>query len=122
MYAPIWPRTDIAFLSGLIRYLLDKDKIQHEYVKAYTNASPDREGRVRLRGRAVQPLYEETRTCDRSSWDYEFDEQGFANIDDSWQIRVASSTCSASMSRAIRPKPCRASAVRRWKNTLRFAN
>jgi anaerobic selenocysteine-containing dehydrogenase len=39
MYTPIWPRTDIAFLSGLIRYLLDKDKIQHEYVKAYTNAS-----------------------------------------------------------------------------------
>ena len=38
MYAPIRPGTDIAFLSGLIRYLLEKDAIQHEYVRAYTNA------------------------------------------------------------------------------------
>ena len=39
VYAPIRPGTDIAFLSGVIRYLLEKDKIQHEYVRAYTNAS-----------------------------------------------------------------------------------
>ena len=39
VYAPIRPGTDIAFLSGLIRYLLEKDQIQHEYVRAYTNAS-----------------------------------------------------------------------------------
>src|SRR6476661_6143876 len=39
LYAPIRPGTDIAFLSGVIRYLLEKDAIQHEYVKAYTNAS-----------------------------------------------------------------------------------
>jgi anaerobic selenocysteine-containing dehydrogenase len=39
LYAPIRPGTDIAFLSGVIRYLLDKDAIQHEYVRAYTNAS-----------------------------------------------------------------------------------
>lgn len=31
--------TDIAFLLGVIRYLLRNDKIQHEYVKHYTNAS-----------------------------------------------------------------------------------
>ena len=39
LYAPIRPGTDIAFLSGVIRYLLEKDTIQHEYVRAYTNAS-----------------------------------------------------------------------------------
>ena len=38
-YVPIRPGTDIAFLLGLIRYLLEKDKIQHDYVRAYTNAS-----------------------------------------------------------------------------------
>ncbi len=32
------PGTDIAFLSGLAKYLLDNDKIQHRYVAAYTNA------------------------------------------------------------------------------------
>ena len=39
LYAPIRPGTDIAFLSGVMRYLLEKDAIQHEYVRAYTNAS-----------------------------------------------------------------------------------
>ena len=38
-YAPIRSGTDIAFLGGLINYLLANDKIQHEYVKAYTDAS-----------------------------------------------------------------------------------
>jgi formate dehydrogenase major subunit len=109
MYAPIWPRTDIAILSGLIRYLLDKDKIQHEYVKVYTNASLIVKEEFGFVDGLFSGYNEETRTCDRSSWDYEFDEQGFANIDESWQIRVASSTCSASISGAIRPKPCRAS-------------
>src|ERR1700738_985778 len=37
-YAPIRPGTAIAFLNGVIRYLLEKDLIQHEYVRAYTNA------------------------------------------------------------------------------------
>src|ERR1700739_148960 len=39
VYAPLRPGTDIAFLSGLMRYLLEKNAIQHEYVRAYTNAS-----------------------------------------------------------------------------------
>src|SRR5580658_10218279 len=38
LYVPIRPGSDIAFLSGVIRYLLEKDQIQHEYVRAYTNA------------------------------------------------------------------------------------
>jgi len=38
VYAPIRPGTDIAFLNGVIRYLLQKDAIQHDYVRAYTNA------------------------------------------------------------------------------------
>ena len=39
VYAPIRPGTDIAFLSGVMRYLLGNSKIHQEYVKAYTNAS-----------------------------------------------------------------------------------
>src|SRR5262250_3762669 len=39
VYAPIRPGTDIAFLSGVMRYLLANNKIQQEYVKAFTNAS-----------------------------------------------------------------------------------
>ena len=39
LFVQIRPGTDIAFLGGVIKYLLDHDKIQHDYVKAYTNAS-----------------------------------------------------------------------------------
>jgi len=38
-YAPIRAGSDIAFLAGVIRYLLVNDKIQTEYVRSYTNAS-----------------------------------------------------------------------------------
>src|SRR5207249_2120835 len=37
-YAPIRAGADIAFLGGVINYLLTNNKIQHEYVKAYTDA------------------------------------------------------------------------------------
>src|SRR5262245_65880507 len=36
-YAPLRAGTDIAFLGGVINYLLSHDKIQHDYVRAYTN-------------------------------------------------------------------------------------
>lgn len=38
-YAPIRTGTDIAFMGGLINYLLTEDKIQHEYVRNYTDMS-----------------------------------------------------------------------------------
>ena len=38
-YAPIRAGSDIAFLNGVIRYLLEKDAIHHDYVRAYTNAA-----------------------------------------------------------------------------------
>src|SRR5512146_950135 len=38
LYAPLRPGTDIAFLGGVIRHLLEKGAIQKEYVLSYTNA------------------------------------------------------------------------------------
>src|ERR1700729_258018 len=38
-YAPIRTGTDIAFLGGVINYLFTQDKIQHEYVKSFTNST-----------------------------------------------------------------------------------
>src|ERR1700752_1703711 len=38
-YAPVRVGTDIAFLGGGINYLLSNDKIHHEYVKHYTDAT-----------------------------------------------------------------------------------
>ena len=37
-YAPIRQGTDIAFLMGVINYCIKKDKVQWDYVKAFTNA------------------------------------------------------------------------------------
>src|SRR5215468_10434356 len=37
VYAPIRTGTDIAFLGGVIHYLLTNDRIQHEYVRNYTD-------------------------------------------------------------------------------------
>jgi formate dehydrogenase major subunit len=85
MYAPIRPGTDIAFLSGVIRYLLEKDAIQHAYVRAYTNAGLIVKQEFGFVDGLFSGYNEESRSYDKSSWDYELDEQGFAKVDDTWQ-------------------------------------
>ena len=84
-YAPIRPGTDIAFLSGIIRYLLEKDAIQHEYVRAYTNAGLIVQEGFGFENGLFTGYDEGTRSYDKSAWDYELDEQGFAKTDDSWK-------------------------------------
>jgi formate dehydrogenase major subunit len=86
LYAPIRPGTDIAFLSGVMRYLLANGKIQQEYTKAFTNAAYIvKEGFAFKDG--LFNGYDEARKSyvDRSSWDYELDEQGMAKVDDTLQ-------------------------------------
>src|SRR5512140_2625681 len=39
VFAQIRPGSDIAFLGGVARHLLETGKVQREYVKAYTNAA-----------------------------------------------------------------------------------
>ena len=39
LYAPLRSGTDIAFLGGMIKYIIDNNLIQEAYVKNYTNAS-----------------------------------------------------------------------------------
>ncbi len=39
LYAPLRSGTDIAFLGGMIKYILDKNLIHEDYVKLYTDAS-----------------------------------------------------------------------------------
>ncbi|AGK56787.1 formate dehydrogenase-O major subunit [Hyphomicrobium denitrificans 1NES1] len=84
-YAPIRPGTDIAFLLGVIRYLLEKDKIQHEYVRAYSNAGLIVKDGFGFEDGLFSGYDHEKGDYDKSSWDYELDEQGFAKVDDTWQ-------------------------------------
>ncbi|NII74934.1 formate dehydrogenase major subunit [Dyella sp. SG562] len=84
-YAPIRPGTDIAFLNGVIHYLLEKDAIQHEYVRAYTNASLIVKDGFGFQDGLFSGYNEEKHSYDKSSWDYELDKDGYAQSDDSWQ-------------------------------------
>jgi formate dehydrogenase major subunit len=77
-YAPIRPGSDIAFLSGVVNYLLTNDKIHKEYVRHYTNAAyVVKEGYAFNEG-LFSGYDEEKRTYNRSSWEYEIGPDGFA--------------------------------------------
>ena len=64
---------------------MEKDLIQHEYVRAYTNASLIVKEGFGFEDGLFTGYNEDTRSYDSSSWDYELDDQGFAKIDDSWK-------------------------------------
>ena len=85
VYAPIRPGTDIAFLNGVIRYLLKEDKLQHEYVRAYTNAGLIVKDGFGFTDGLFTGYDEDKRGYDKSTWNYELDDQGYAKVDDSWQ-------------------------------------
>lgn len=80
-YSPIRSGTDIAFLSGVIHYLLSNDKIQHEYVQQYTNASYLVAEGFGFEDGLFSGYDEEKRQYDKSTWNYQFDENGFAKQD-----------------------------------------
>lgn len=80
-YAPIRQGTDIAFLLGVINYLITNDKVQWEYARNYTSAAfIVKEGFAYADG-LFSGYDESKRDYDRSSWEYELDEQGFAKVD-----------------------------------------
>lgn len=80
-YAPIRTGTDIVFLGGLINYLLANDKIQREYVVNYTDLSFI----VKEAFSFTEGLYSgydaDTRSYDKSSWDYELGDDGYVKTD-----------------------------------------
>ncbi len=87
IYAPLRSGTDIAFLGGMIKYMLDNHLIQEEYVANYTNA-----GYVVVEDYKFDPatgLFSgynpETRSYDRSSWVFETDDDGIIVKDRSLQ-------------------------------------
>lgn len=81
LYAPIRTGTDIVFLGGVIKYLLDNDKIQHEYVRHYTDMSFIVREDFDFKDGIFSGYNAEDRTYDRSSWEYERDEEGYVKTD-----------------------------------------
>ena len=80
-YAPIRAGSDIAFLAGVLNYLLSNEKIQTEYVRNYTNApfivGPD----YKFEDGLFSGYNADKRSYDPKSWGYALDEKGMAKVD-----------------------------------------
>jgi len=85
IFAQIRPGADIAFLGGIIRYLVENDKIQHEYVKAYTNAPFLIREDYRFSEGLFSGYSAEKKSYDAATWAYDLDKDGFAKVDPSLQ-------------------------------------
>jgi formate dehydrogenase major subunit len=85
VYAPIRQGTDIAFLLGVIRYLIENDKVQWEYVKAFTNATYLVKEGFGYSDGLFTGYDEPTREYDKSTWDYEIGPDGYAVVDKTLQ-------------------------------------
>jgi len=81
IYAPIRAGTDIAFLGGLIKYILDKDLIQKDYVAEYTNASFLIDEGFKFEDGLFSGYDEVEGKYDRSTWKYQRDESGIPKED-----------------------------------------
>jgi len=80
-YAPIRQGTDIAFLLAIINYCIQKDKVQWDYVKAYTNAPYVVKDAFSYRDGLFSGYDEARRDYDRSSWDYALGPDGYVVSD-----------------------------------------
>ena len=79
LYAALRSGTDIAFLGGMIRYILEKNLYFKEYVVNYTNAaflvSPDFQGPADLDG-LFSGYNLETKKYDKAKWAFQKDDKG----------------------------------------------
>lgn len=82
-YAPIRAGTDIAFLGGVINYLLSHDRIHHEYVKNYTDFSFLVKDEFAFENGIYSGYNPEARKYDKSSWGYQIGSDGYVVTDPS---------------------------------------
>jgi formate dehydrogenase major subunit len=81
-YVPTRTGSDIVFLGGIINYLLTNDKIQHEYVRNYTDMPFIVREDFALNDGLYSGYDEKSgKYADKSSWNYEMGDDGFAKID-----------------------------------------
>ena len=88
VYAPIRPGSDIAFLMGMIRWMIENDKVDWDYVRNFTNASFLVRDDFGWQDGLFTGYDEGKRDYDKASWDYQFGEDGFALRDETLQSAV----------------------------------
>ncbi|MBN8764086.1 MAG: molybdopterin-dependent oxidoreductase [Thiobacillus sp.] len=84
-YAPIRAGSDIAFLGGVINYLLGHDRIHHEYVKHYTDFSFLVKDEFAFANGLFTGYDAEKRKYDKSSWGYQIGDDGYVRVDPTLQ-------------------------------------
>ena len=84
-YIPIRSGTDITFLSGVILYLMENGKFHDEYVRHYTNAPLLIREDYTFKDGLFSGYDAEKRRYDKTTWNYQFGEDGYALRDDTLQ-------------------------------------
>ncbi len=76
VYAPLRSGTDIAFLGGMIHYVIENKLYHEEYVVNYTNASFILGGDFEFEDGLYSGYDENKRKYDKTKWNFEVDENG----------------------------------------------
>jgi len=88
LYAPLRSGTDIAFLGGMIKYIIDNKLYFEEYVKNYTNASYRVNGDFRMPGELAGLFsgYDpKKRSYNAKAWDFQTEADGNVKKDPTLQ-------------------------------------
>jgi formate dehydrogenase-N alpha subunit len=81
IYAALRPGTDIAFLGGMIKYILENNLYHDEYVREYTNASLLVNQEFAFHEGIFSGYNPHKRAYDKSTWVYQLDEAGIPKRD-----------------------------------------
>ncbi len=81
IYAPLRSGTDIAFLGGMMNYILSNDKFHKEYAANYTNASFIVGSKFDFKDGLFSGYDPKTKKYDKSFWAFEKDENGVPKRD-----------------------------------------
>jgi formate dehydrogenase major subunit len=84
-FVQIRPGTDIAFLGGIINYLVSNEAIQRSYVQRYTNAPFLVSEDFTFEDGLFSGYDEAARKYDKKTWAYQLGADGFAQLDDTLQ-------------------------------------
>jgi len=80
-YAPIRAGSDIAFLGGVVNYLLSNNKIHLDYVRNYTNAAFLIDEGFKFEDGFFSGYNPEKRSYGKDTWKYQMGKDGFAMVD-----------------------------------------
>lgn len=83
LYVPLRSGTDIAFIGGIMHYLLENDFINREYLLRHTNAAFLVNEGYDFQDGLFSGYNEEKRTYDRSTWSFQKDANGYVRKDES---------------------------------------